>query len=162
MFALSIALATLLSQVEAPTLDELLEEVELEDRQRIEVILRAADRSVAEILALEEELDRRYAQLRPLSMREAIVLRASAAHTERSSANGWGRALDVRIAFSLDLLLLFELSRDRSLPLPVSETRRRRRCDELGADLSTRVLSAVAQRALSERSVALGCEGSAS
>lgn len=160
MFASSIALATLLCAVDPPTLDELLEDADLEDRQRIDRMIEEADGAVRELIALEEELEIKQTLLLPRSMRDAISVRVSFGRIEQDLVERIAVEHVVRAVFSIDFELFLEMGDDRALPKPGSASKRERRCAELGAELHFTQLSQLEERALRARARALGCDWS--
>jgi hypothetical protein len=87
----------LAASVDPPTLDELLEDADVEDRRRIERAIFSIDRSIEEIIALEDQLARKIQLLHPESVRDAIALDLGFAYEWTRSDGERGTELRVRV-----------------------------------------------------------------
>lgn len=157
MLAFAFALATIAGAIDPPTLDELLEDADVEDRHRIEQAIFSADRSIAEIIALEDDLDRKIELLRPLSRDAALAFEIEVAAIARGDERSNDNELRIFATLSIDFEELVTADRRRPIPQPAAQLLRERRCLELGDQLSKIAVSIVQERALIERARALGC-----
>lgn len=154
---LAFALSALAGAVDPPTLDELLEDADIEDRRRIERALFSVDASIEETLALEEKLARKLDLLAPIFPAKAIVFSIDVAILDHDSTGVKRAALAVFARLSIDFETFASITRSRPILIPAGERIRERRCSTLGVDTASIELSALAERSLRERARALGC-----
>jgi hypothetical protein len=157
VLVLALLLATLTPALDPPTLDELLEDADVEDRQRIERALFSVDYTIAETIALEEQLARKLQLLEPTFPANAIAIGVDVSIHDQQTLDAHRVELIFVATLSIDLEAIVGIDPGRPLPLPGAEHRRERRCVELGADLISIEISALEERALAERARALGC-----
>lgn len=157
MLVLVSALALLTGAIEPPTLDELIETADVEDRRRIDRALISIDSRIEDILALEEELGRKAELLEPSFSATAIVFQLTVAARNTVAAGSERQDASLFASLSIDLEAIASIVEGPPIPIPSSELTRARHCSALGEDLEWIDLTALQERAHLERARALGC-----
>lgn len=157
MLAFVAALVVFAGAIEPPTLDELIEAADVEDRRRIDRALIFIDSRIEDVLALEEELARKMELLEPSFSATAIVFQLAFVARTATRLSAELQETSLFASLSIDLEAMASIVDRPPIPIPSAELTRTRRCSTLGEDVAFIDLAVLEERSHLERARALGC-----